>query len=90
MKNKKRTEITIETHRRITVRARLKSIRFECPICQIQTVSFVPAQAALAFHVTEPELISLLGNALIHRAGETDYCGISLVNHFGKEIRFVN
>jgi hypothetical protein len=89
-KKKRTTQITIETHQLLIIRTRgLQSIHFACPVCQKQTVAFVPAQAALAFRVSAPHLLNLLDKNFIHLAGDKNYCGSSLANHFGREIRLV-
>lgn len=88
---KRKTEITIETHQFTVLRVRAKTIRFNCPLCRIETVSLSPFQAAFAFRLTAQELQNLLQKNLIHRssASPDDYCGGSLAGYFKKEIQII-
>lgn len=81
--DKRRTEITIETHSLTIIKTRfVKSTSAYCENCQATVMAFAPAQAALIFRVGEQFMEELCLSKQIHRAGESALCGNSLVGYF--------
>lgn len=88
--NKRRTEITIETHSLTIIRMRggLINATF-CENCRTNMQIFTPAQAVLIFRINAEFLDALLRFNQIHAVGENAICAASLAGYFKQDIRFV-
>jgi len=88
--NKRRTEITIETHSLTIIRIRGgKTNMAFCENCRRNAQFFTPAQAVLIFRVNAEFLDELLRSSEIHAVGKNAVCAASLAGYFKQEIRFV-
>lgn len=88
--DKRRTEITIETHQLTIIRMRGgKSSFVRCRHCQKEVASFRHAHAVLIFRVALAELERLSRANQIHFADDSALCGDSLTQFFNQEIRYV-
>jgi len=89
--NKRRTEITIETHSLTIIRTRgaAKTSFVYCRNCRKNTATFAEIQAALIFRVALPEIERLFQTNQIHLADNAALCGNSLAGFYDKEIRYV-
>ena len=88
--NKRRLEITIETHSLTIIRMRNgKTDQTFCENCLRDVHIFTPARAALIFRVTAEFLETLFHSNQIHTVGENAVCANSLADYFKQELRFV-
>lgn len=88
--SRKRTEITVETHSVTTIRTIAGSIDLvECVQCGRDVRRLSDVAASVIFGVEPAEIERLADANDIHRIAETDVCGLSLVIHFGSDIRFI-
>jgi hypothetical protein len=88
--NKRRTEITIETHSLTIVRVRGSKIdEVFCEHCRRDVHFFTPAQAVLIFRLSANFLDALFRSNQIHAVGENAVCAASLADYFKQDIRFV-
>ena len=88
--NKRRLEITIETHQLTIIRMRNgKSSFVYCRHCRTEVASLRHAHAALIFRVALPEIERLFQTNQIHLADDAALCGNSLAEFFNKEIHYV-
>ena len=82
MTNKRRTEITIETHTVTIIRTRGKSLVF-CEICRAEAEIFSTPQIISVFRLEFAEIKKLFQNNRIHFVGSTEMlCGNSLAGYF--------
>ena len=82
MTNKKRTEITVETHEVTIIRTRGRLSVF-CEICQAEAQVFSPPQIVSVFRLELAEIKQLFQNKRIHFVGSTEMlCGNSLADYF--------
>ncbi len=82
MTNKKRTEITVETHQVTIIRTR-RAARIYCEICQTNVQILNPAQLISVFGFELAEVKQLLQNNQIHFVFWTEMlCGNSLAEYF--------
>ncbi len=82
MTNKKRTEITVESHQVTIIRMRGKLPVF-CEICQAEAEVFSPPQIVSVFRLKFAEIKKLFQNNQIHFVGSTEMlCGNSLADYF--------
>jgi len=88
--NKRKMEITIETHSLTIIRMRGgKNDSAFCEICRRDVQFFAPAHAALIFRVTAGFLETLCFSNQVHTIGENALCADSLADYFKQEIRYV-
>lgn len=84
MSNKKRTEITVETHQVTIIRTRGASSVY-CEVCCANVRVFSPLQIVSVFHFNLEEIKQLFLNNQIHFVGLTEMlCGNSLADYFEK------
>jgi len=82
MTNKKRTEITVETHQVTIIRMRGTSMVY-CEICRANVRIFSPPQIVSVFHLNLEEIKQLFLDDQIHFVGLTEtICGNSLADYF--------
>ncbi len=82
MTNKKRTEITVETHQVTIIRTRDASMVY-CEVCRANVRVFSPPQIVSVFHLNFEEIKQLFLDDQIHFVGLTEtICGNSLTDYF--------
>lgn len=88
--NKRRTEITIETHSLTIIRMRGGAANSVfCETCRRDVQFFTPAQAVLIFRINAEFLDALFRSNQIHAVGENAVCAVSLAGYSKQDIRFV-
>lgn len=88
--NRRRTEITIETHSLTIIRMQNGKPGFVyCRHCRTDVTSFRHVHAALIFRVAASELERLSQSNSIHTAEDAALCGNSLADFYQQEIRYV-
>ncbi len=72
MSRRRRTEITVETHRMLRVRLSARRARLFCPGCSGEVEMVSAAEAGAALGLTEREVFRLAEAGLLHAAETPD------------------
>ncbi len=72
MSRRRRTEITVETHRTLRVSVRPRRVRFFCPACAAEVEMVSADLAARAAGLSEREVFRLVESGELHHAEAPD------------------
>jgi len=87
----RRTEISTETHTITIIRSRLSASNFvTCSTCGCEVRAINSEQAAVLLGIDDQTIRLLAAGASIHFASNEHICGLSLIEHFGREFRPAN
>lgn len=87
---KRRTEISIETHSVTVIRtSRNGGGLVHCSTCGRGVRQLTRHQASVVFGVNSETVDRLAADLAVHQTDESQLCGMSLIEHFGGDVRFV-
>lgn len=87
---RRRTEISIETHSVTIIRTKHDSGGLvHCSTCGRDVRQLSHHQAAVVFGVDSEIVDRLAADSALHQTDESQLCGMSLIEHFGGDVRFV-
>lgn len=88
--NRKRTEITVETHSITTIRTSAGSFDLvECSQCSREVRRISHAAASAIFSVTHEDIGRLAELGAFHLLDEESLCSLSLIGYFAADVRFI-
>ena len=72
MSDRRRTEITVETHRTLRIRLRPRRMRLFCPCCAVEVEMVSVGEAAQAACLSERVIFRLVESGELHHAEAPD------------------
>ena len=72
MSDRRRTEITVETHRTLRIRLCPRRVRLFCPSCVVEVEMVSVGEAAQAAGLSEREIFRLVESGELHHAEAPD------------------